>query len=66
MCLYIDRFEGYVAVIEYDGGAFDKPRSLLPAEAREGDGLEFSISIDKKATEERRKEIGELMCEVFD
>lgn len=64
--LIIDRFEGEMAVIEYDGGIFDIPRNLLPAEVKEGDVLEFSISIDKKATEERKKKIGELMSEVFE
>lgn len=64
--LIIDRFEGEMAVIEYDRGTFDIPRNLLPAEAKEGDVLELSISIDKKATEERKKKIGELLSEVFD
>ncbi len=30
--LVIDRFEGDMAVIEYNGKTFDLPRSLLPEE----------------------------------
>jgi len=66
LILIIDRFEGEMAVIEYDGRTFSIPRNLLPAGAREGDVLGFSITIDKKATEERQGKIEELMKEIFD
>ncbi|GAW94350.1 DUF3006 domain-containing protein [Calderihabitans maritimus] len=64
--LVIDRFEGDMAVIEYNGKTFDLPRSLLPEEAKEGDVLKISIEIDKEETEKRRKKIEKLMDELFD
>ncbi|GAW92763.1 DUF3006 domain-containing protein [Calderihabitans maritimus] len=64
--LVIDRFEGDMAVIEYNGKTFDLPRSLLPEEAKEGDVLKMSIEIDKEETEKRRKKIEKLMDELFE
>jgi hypothetical protein len=57
----IDRVEEGVAVlISGDGSArFTIPCSLLPAGAREGDVLEFSIRRDVAATEEARRRVAE-------
>ncbi|GAW92476.1 DUF3006 domain-containing protein [Calderihabitans maritimus] len=64
--LKIDRFEGDMAVIEYNGKTFDLPRSLLPKEAKEGDVLKLSIEVDKEETEKRRKKIEKLMDDLFE
>jgi hypothetical protein len=58
MYLIIDRFEGSWAVLEVpDGTVFNFPRSLLPPEAKEGDVLEISLSVNEEATRERRERI---------
>ena len=64
--LVIDRFEGDMAVIEYNGKTFDLPRSLLPREAEEGDVLKLSITVDKEETAKRKKKIENLVDELFD
>ena len=48
----IDRFEDNIAVLEADGEMVEIPREKLPAEAREGDILNFAdgiYTIDEKA-----------------
>ncbi|MBQ8296837.1 MAG: DUF3006 domain-containing protein [Ruminococcus sp.] len=58
--IIIDRFEGNIAVLETDGGMLEAERSLVPAEAQEGDVLYFAdgaYSVDRAATEERRAAI---------
>jgi hypothetical protein len=62
----IDRFEGDMAIIEYQDGTFDLPRSLLPPEAQEGDVLQFIISIDEEETAEQETKIEHLMDDVFE
>lgn len=64
--LVIDRFEGEMAVIEYNGRTFNLPRSLLPAETKEGDVLRVSITVDKEQTAKRKKKIESLMEELFE
>lgn len=64
--LIIDRFEGGMAVIEYEGGTFNLPRNLLPSEAKEGDVIRILITVDNEETEKRRKRIRELMNDVFE
>lgn len=64
--LIIDRFEGDMAVIEYEGGTFNLPRNLLPSEVREGDVIKILITVDKEETENRRKRIQGLMDDVFE
>ncbi len=56
----IDRFEDNIAVLEADGEMVEIPREKLPAEAREGDILNFAdgiYTIDEKATNERRSAV---------
>lgn len=52
--LIIDRFEGDWAVIEFGRTTLNFPKRLLPKEAREGDVIVISVSIDKKATSKRK------------
>ncbi|NLT95248.1 MAG: DUF3006 domain-containing protein [Clostridia bacterium] len=61
----IDRFEGDWAVIEYQNKTFNIPRELLPGGSQEGDVLTVEISLNKKATEERRDRIQGLMDDLF-
>ncbi len=57
----IDRIEGDKAVILVKGGGeMYLPVGGLPAGAREGSVLRFSITIDREAEEERRKKVEDL------
>ena len=62
----IDRFEGDRAVIEYQDGTFDLPRSLLSPEAQEGDVLRIVITVDEEETAEQETKIEHLMDDVFE
>lgn len=46
--LIIDRFEGDYTVIEYNNNTFNLPRSFLPNDAKEGDVLNISTTIDRE------------------
>ena len=62
----IDRFEEDWAVIEYGNLIFNIPKSLLPKGAKEGEVLNFAITIDKEATLKRRKDSDSLLDDFFD
>lgn len=64
--LIIDRFEGDWAVIEYGVTTFNFPRSILPPDAKEGDVITISISIDQTVTKDRRLKAEEMMKDFFD
>ena len=64
MKVIIDRFEGEYAVVEIEvGRCVNIPKILLP-NSKEGDIVK--IEIDKLETEERKKNIQELMNNVFE
>jgi hypothetical protein len=60
----IDRFEGNYAVIEWNGSEMkDILRNFLPKDCKEGDVIHQigeSYVVDRKETEQRKKEIEEL------
>lgn len=64
MKVVIDRFEGEYAVCENnDRTMMDIERSRLPIGAKEGDVLDLQegkITIDREATDKRKKEIEQL------
>ena len=65
----IDRFEGELAVIEFDDEMKDIPKSELPKNAQVGDVLIFDgdkITISKAETDKLEKEIDDLMDELFE
>ncbi|MFJ7831853.1 DUF3006 domain-containing protein [Peribacillus sp. NPDC097284] len=65
----IDRFEGEIAVIEFDEEMKDISKTSLPKGVKVGDVLLFngeSITIDKQVTKKLKKEIDELMDELFE
>lgn len=62
----IDRFEGEMAVIEYQGGTFELPRNLLPPQAKEGDMLRFDITVDEEETEEQETRVEHQVDDVFE
>ncbi|MFF2455871.1 DUF3006 domain-containing protein [Peribacillus simplex] len=66
----IDRFEGKIAVVEIEGGDIkDFPKSALPKGAKVGDMLIINgntITISKEGTKQLRKEIDDLMDELFE
>lgn len=65
----IDRFEGEFAVVEIDGKTIDFPKYIFPKEADVGDVVIIDgekVTIDKKETEKLRREIEELMNEVWE
>ena len=61
----IDRFEGDLAVVEYEGKTYSLPRELLPKESKEGDVLRVSVEIDHAATADRRRRIAEKEDRLF-
>lgn len=65
----IDRFEGNIAVVEFDDEIKDIPKSKLPKEVNVGDVLLFDgdkMTIDKNETKKLKKEIEDLMDELFE
>ncbi|KIQ93129.1 hypothetical protein LH47_02823 [Anoxybacillus thermarum] len=62
----IDRFEDDIAVVEINGKTQDFPKSIFPKEAEVGDVVIIEVVVDKKETEKLRKEIEELMNEVWE
>jgi Protein of unknown function (DUF3006) len=62
----IDRFEGDIVVVEIDGKTHDFPKTIFPKEAEVGDVVIIEVTVDKKATEKLRREIEELMNEVWE
>lgn len=56
----IDRFEGERAVLEQEGRTYELPRSLLPADAREGDAVRLLVSRDAQLSEERARTVRAL------
>ncbi|ABC61292.1 hypothetical protein [Geobacillus phage GBSV1] len=62
----VDRFEGDIAVVEIGRKTLDFPKDIFPKEADVGDVVIIEVTIDKKETEKLRKEIEELMNEVFE
>jgi hypothetical protein len=69
MKVTIDRFEGDFAVLEKpDRTMMNVKRSQLPAGAKEGDVLSMEgdkITIDAAETAKRKKEIKDLMKELW-
>lgn len=65
----IDRFEETKAILEEDEGKFiEIKRTLLPKNAKEGDCVELindKYIINKKETENLKKEISDLMDDLF-
>ncbi|USK60299.1 DUF3006 domain-containing protein [Peribacillus asahii] len=65
----IDRFEGDLAVVEFNDTMKDIPKAKLPKEADIGDVLIFDddkITIDTKKKAKLNQEIQDLMDELFD
>lgn len=66
----IDRFEGEIAVVEIEGTEMkDFPKSALPRDAKIGDVLIINgeeITISNENTKRLRKEITDLMDELFE
>jgi hypothetical protein len=65
----IDRFEGDLVIVEIKGKTKDFLRAQFPKEAKPGDVViieESNITIAKDETDKLRKEIEELMNEVWE
>ena len=65
----IDRFEGELAVVEFDNEMRDIPTSQLPKNANVGDVLIFDgnkITIDQTSTKQLADEIEALANELFE
>jgi hypothetical protein len=60
----IDRFEGDMAVVEYQSHTFNVPKKALPSGTEEGDFL--SVSIDQEGTDKVQGEIDKLKEQVFE
>lgn len=65
----IDRFEGDIVVLEIDGITKDFPKTLFSHHAKEGDVVSMKngkFVVLKQETNELRKEIEELMNDLFE
>lgn len=65
----IDRFEGEIAVVEFEKEMKDIPKADLPEKAQAGDVLIFegdTITISAEETAKLKKEIDDLMDELFE
>ncbi|MEW8959125.1 hypothetical protein MHOCP_03710 [Moorella humiferrea] len=63
----IDRFEGRWAVIAAeDGMTFNLPRSVLPRDAGEGDVIILTATVDREATEKKKRGVQNLLADFFD
>lgn len=65
----IDRFEGDIAVVEIDGMTKDYNKALFPKEASVGDVIEIEgkkVTVFRNETEKLRKEIEDLMNDVWE
>lgn len=65
----IDRFEGDFAVVEIEGQTKDFPKSMFPLDAKPGDVVVISdnkVSIQNEETENLRREIEQLMEDVWE
>lgn len=65
----IDRFEGDFVVVEIDGKTNDFPKRIFPKSVKPGDVVEISgekVTVLKDQTEKLRKEIEELMNDVWE
>ena len=66
MKMFIDRFEGEIAVLEYEGKTYHLPKIFLPAEAEEGDQIILFSKIDEEGTKAQREKIQKLMDGLFE
>ncbi|WP_074508876.1 DUF3006 domain-containing protein [Planococcus glaciei] len=65
----IDRFEEDIVVVEVNGVTRDFKKKIFPQNAEPGDFVEIKgeqVTILKDETEKRRKEIEELMDELWE
>lgn len=62
--VFIDRLIDNTAVLTNGTHIFELPRSLLPANAREGDVLNLSITLDLEASRKAREEVAEKLQEL--
>lgn len=53
----LDRIEEGFAVLVHDGVVFELPVALLPSDAREGNTLSLSLSVDEEATREMQERV---------
>lgn len=59
----IDRFEGDMVILEIEDGILNFNRELFPADAKEGDIVEYidnKFIINEEKTKERKKHIDQL------
>jgi hypothetical protein len=65
----VDRFEGDLVVVEVNGQTKNYPRAMFPKELEIGDVVKFEgnqVVIQKDETAKLRKEIEDLMNEVWE
>lgn len=62
--LFLDRIEGNVAVLVLDDREIKLPKSLLPAETKEGEYLTLSLVRDLARTKKAQEHIGQKRKEL--
>jgi hypothetical protein len=65
----IDRFEEEIAIIELNGETMEIPKESLPGDIKVGDAIIIEngvVRLDRSETAKRKKEIQQLMDELFE
>jgi hydrogenase maturation factor len=65
----VDRFENEVAIIEIDGMTREISKASLPEDIKVGDAIIIDngeVRLDRAETSKRKKEIQQLMDELFE
>lgn len=62
--LFLDRVEGNVAVLALDDREIKLPKSLLPAETKEGEYLTLTLVRDLARTKKAKEDIGQKRKEL--
>lgn len=62
----IDRFEGDLVVVEFEGKTYDLPRKIFPDNAKEGAVINLILQLDNIETKKRLKRIEELENDLFE
>lgn len=62
----IDRFEGDLVIIEFEGETYQLPKKIFPQDIKEGDVLTIQFKIDKEMKTARISQIKKLEDELFE
>lgn len=62
----IDRLEGDLVILEYEGKTYELPRKVFPHDIKEGNIVMVEFKVDKEGSEKRLDKIKKLEDELFE